>query len=149
VHRGADRRARCHNDVVIIAPQAFEADRMVVIGCAGSGKSTLAAGARRAARCVPHPAGLAGPRGQRPVRRAIAGAVSGDRWVFDGAPSYVEELLSTSAEDVSNLLNDRVADIRACRTPSNGWAAGGTWLDSEVVGTSSATQRQFAASSSA
>lgn len=67
--------------------------------------------------------------------------------VRGGAPYYVEELPSTSAEGVGNLLKGRVADIRGLSDAIE--RVGGRRLDPEVVGTSSATQRQVAASSSA
>jgi adenylate kinase family enzyme len=83
---------RCH-DGAVVAAQLFVADRIVVIGCAGSGKSTLAAalvtrlGAPHVRRdCL-------GLEGSDQYRRAVAEVVSGDRWVFDGAPYYVEELV--------------------------------------------------------
>ena len=85
--------ARCDDGVVVFAGQLFDADRIVVIGCAGSGKSTLAA-ALAARLGAPHVRrdGL-GVEGSDEYRRAAAEAVSGDRWVFDGAPYYVEELV--------------------------------------------------------
>jgi adenylate kinase family enzyme len=78
---------------VVFVAHVFEADRIVVIGCAGSGKSTLA-GALAARLGAPHVRrdGL-GAEGSDEYRRAAAEAVSGDRWVFDGAPYYVEELV--------------------------------------------------------
>ena len=84
---------RCDDGVVVFADQLFDADRIVVIGCAGSGKSTLAA-ALAARLGAPHVRrdGL-GAEGSDEYRRAAAEAVAGDRWVFDGAPYYVEELV--------------------------------------------------------
>jgi len=83
----------CHDRVVIAPRSAFEADRIVVIGCAGSGKSTLAA-ALAARLGAPHVRrDELGPEGSDLYRAGAAAAVSEQRWVFDGAPYYVEELV--------------------------------------------------------
>jgi adenylate kinase family enzyme len=78
---------------VVFTAEPFEADRIVVIGCTGSGKSTLAA-ALAARLGAPHIRRDAlGREGSDQYRRAAAAAVAGDRWVFDGAPYYVEPLV--------------------------------------------------------
>jgi adenylate kinase family enzyme len=83
----------------VAAPtQAFEADRIVVVGCAGSGKSTLAA--VLAARLnAPHiRRDWLGLEGSDEYRRGAEKAVSRHRWVFDGAPYYLEQLVYGRAE---------------------------------------------------
>jgi adenylate kinase family enzyme len=67
--------------------------RTVVIGCTGSGKSTLAAtlAARTGGTHIMRD-GL-GPEGSEQYRAAAATAVAADRWVFDGAPYYAEDLV--------------------------------------------------------
>jgi hypothetical protein len=83
----------CHDGVVVIAQCSWLSPRTVVIGCAGSGKSTLAA--VLASRLgVPHiRRDWLGLEGSGEYRAAVAAALSVDRWVFDGAPYYVEELV--------------------------------------------------------
>ena len=108
------------------AAQAFEADRIVVIGCTGSGKSTLAAvlAARLGAAHIRQD-GL-GTEGSDQYRHRAAAAVAGDRWVFDGAPYYVEELVYGRAELVVGLDLPRRVVIRGVITrslrESLGWA---------------------------
>jgi len=83
----------CHDGVVLIAQSGWPSDRTVVIGCAGSGKSTLAA--LLASRLgVPHiRRDWLGLEGNDEYRAAVAAAISAERWVFDGAPYYVEEFV--------------------------------------------------------
>jgi adenylate kinase family enzyme len=104
---------------------AFEADRIVIIGCAGSGKSTLAASL--AARLdVPHVRrDDLGPEGSDRYRAAAAAAVSADRWIFDGAPYYVEDLVYRQAGlvvgfDLGRLVVMRRVITRSLRE-SLGW----------------------------
>jgi adenylate kinase family enzyme len=72
---------------------AFQADGIVIIGCAGSGKSTLAASL--AARLgAPHVRrDDLGPEGSDQYRTAAAATRSANEWIFDGAPYYVEDLV--------------------------------------------------------
>jgi adenylate kinase family enzyme len=78
--------------------RAFEGERIVVIGCAGSGKSTLA-GLLSERLTAPHiRRDWLGPEGSDQYRDAAAAAVSGCRWVFDGAPYYVEDLVYGRAD---------------------------------------------------
>jgi adenylate kinase family enzyme len=103
---------------VVFAVDLFDADRIVVIGCAGSDKSTLAA--ELAARLgAPHVRrdGL-GAEGSDEYRRAAAGAVSGDRWVFDGAPYYVEKLVYGRAELIVGFRLSRRVVMRRVITRS-------------------------------
>jgi len=96
--RVADAGVPHQNGLVAAAAKAFEADRIVVIGCTGSGKSTLAAVlAERLDAAHIRQDGLGLEGSDQYVRRA-ATAVFGDRWVFDGAPYYVEELVYGRAE---------------------------------------------------
>jgi len=83
----------CHDGVVVMAQCSWLSHRTVVIGCAGSGKSTLAA--VLASRLgVPHiRRDWLGLEGSDEYCAAVAAAISADRWVFDGAPYYVEELV--------------------------------------------------------
>lgn len=95
------RRTRVRSGVqaggVNIPHRAFRADRTVIIGCTGSGKSTLAA-ALAARLGVSHISrDRLGPEGSDQYRVAAVAAVSADRWVFDGAPYYVEALVYPQA----------------------------------------------------
>jgi adenylate kinase family enzyme len=79
--------------VVAAAAQAFEADRIVVLGCVGNGKSTLAAVLAARLGAVHIRRDCLGLEGSDQYRHRAAAAVSGDRWVFDGAPYYIEEVV--------------------------------------------------------
>jgi hypothetical protein len=87
----------CHDGGVVITQGSWLSHRTVVIGCTGSGKSTLAA--LLASRLgVPHiRRDWLGPEGSDEYRAAVAAAISAERWVFDGAPYYVEELVYRQA----------------------------------------------------
>jgi hypothetical protein len=110
--------ARCDDGAVVLAGQLFDADRVVVIGCAGSGKSTLAA-ALAARLGAPHVRrdGL-GAEGSDEYRRAAAEAVSGERWVFDGAPYFVEELVYGRADLIVGFRLSRGVVMRRVITRS-------------------------------
>jgi adenylate kinase family enzyme len=109
---------------VVFAGQLFDFDRVVVIGCAGSGKSTLAA-ALAARLGAPHIRrdGL-GVEGSDEYRRAAAEAVSGDRWVFDGARYYVEELVYGRADLILGFRLSRLVVMRRVITRSLGESLG-------------------------
>jgi hypothetical protein len=83
----------CHDGGLVSAQCSWLSHRTVVIGCAGSGESTLAA--LLASRLgVPHiPRDWLGLEGSDEYHAAVAAAISAERWVFDGAPYYVEELV--------------------------------------------------------
>jgi adenylate kinase family enzyme len=68
-------------------------DRTVVIGCTGSGKSTFAATLAARTGAVHIRRDELGPEGSDRYRAAVAAAVAGDRWVFDGAPYYADDLV--------------------------------------------------------
>jgi adenylate kinase family enzyme len=78
---------------VAAATQTFEADRIVVIGCTGSGKSTLASVLAARLGAVHIRRDCLGPEGSDQYRHWAGAAVSDDRWVFDGAPYYVEDVV--------------------------------------------------------
>lgn len=89
VHRG---ELSC-DDSVVAAQHSLPTERTVIIGCAGSGKSTLAA-QLAACHAVPHlRRDSFGAEGSDQYRAGIAAAVSAERWVFDGAPYYLEDLV--------------------------------------------------------
>jgi pantothenate kinase-related protein Tda10 len=111
-------RTRCHHGVVTIAAQAFEADRIVVIGCTGSGKSTLAALLAARLGAVHIRRDCLGPEGSDQYRNRAAAAVIGDRWVFDGAPYGTVALVQVGLPEPHSpeVLHQVRAIARAHRT---------------------------------
>jgi hypothetical protein len=93
-------------------------DRVAVIGTAGAGKSHLAT---RIAQLIGAPSidrdSLLGPGQNTPEHRsAVERAVSQSRWVFDGTPFYVEDLVYPRADVVVFLdYSRRVCVWRAFR----------------------------------
>jgi adenylate kinase family enzyme len=77
--------------------------RVVVVGCAGAGKTTLAAALASRLRAPHVERDELGELGSDEYRAAVAEAVAGDRWVFDGPPYYVDELVYARAEVVVAL----------------------------------------------
>ncbi len=74
--------------------------RAVVVGCCGAGKSTFSAElARRLG--VPHVERDAlGELGSDAYRGAVAAIVRAERWVFDGPPYFVDDLVYPAAQSV-------------------------------------------------
>jgi hypothetical protein len=78
-------------------------ERVVIIGCAGAGKSQLAARvAHQIGAAVIDRDELLGPGQDAPEHRAAAeGALAeSSRWVFDGTPFYLEDLVYPAADTV-------------------------------------------------
>jgi hypothetical protein len=75
-------------------------DRVVVFGCAGSGKTTLAKKlcARTGLTLIERDA--LGVLGSERYRAAITKLIYQPRWVLDGAPYYVEDLVYPVADTV-------------------------------------------------
>ncbi len=74
--------------------------RVVVIGCAGSGKSTLARNLGATLGVPVAERDALGAEGTPAARNAIAEALSGDQWIFDGNPYYVEDVVFPLADSV-------------------------------------------------
>jgi hypothetical protein len=73
---------------------AFQADRIVIIGCAGGGEVNPGGVAGGAARRAPHVRrDDLGSEGSDQYRTAAAATVSANQWIFDDAPYYVEDLV--------------------------------------------------------
>jgi len=75
-------------------------DRVVVFGCAGSGKTTLARklSARTGLTLVERDS--LGVLGSESYRAAITKLIRQPRWVLDGAPYYVEDLVYPVADTI-------------------------------------------------
>lgn len=139
--------------------------RVVVIGCCGAGKSTFSA--RLALRLgIPHfERDALGELGSDGYRNAVAAAVRGKSWVFDGPPYFVDHLVYPAARAVIWLDYARMCvlwraarrSLRrtfATRTDQNsGWrlrqwiATGGPLFANSVYGDRRREFRQLAARS--
>jgi adenylate kinase family enzyme len=90
----------------------FEAERIVVIGCAGSGKSTLAAKLVARLGLTHIRRDLLGPEGSEQQRAAATVAVAEERWVFDGAPYFLESLVYPRARLIVGFTLPRSTVMR-------------------------------------
>lgn len=87
-------------------------ERVLVIGCCGAGKSIFSAELARRLD-VPHVERDAlGELGSDNYRNAVATIVSTQRWVFDGPPYFVEDLVYPVAQRVLWLDYSRMLVIR-------------------------------------
>src|SRR5260370_15400519 len=106
----ADAGCRPHETVGQIGSRLIQAagqrgtvvdvDRVVIAGCAGSGKSTLA-------RALAARTGLPlverdrlGILGSDQYRAAVGRLAGEPRWILDGAPYYVDDLVYAAADTV-------------------------------------------------
>jgi hypothetical protein len=67
--------------------------RVVVVGCPGAGKTQFAAKLARNIGATHVMRDLLGPLTSDAFRAAVYDAITGERWVFDGPPFYVETLV--------------------------------------------------------
>lgn len=75
-------------------------ERLVVVGCAGSGKSTLASAlSMRTGLPVVERDGL-GRLGSDAYRDAVERITREQRWIFDGAPYFIDDLVYGLADAV-------------------------------------------------
>ena len=101
--------------------------RVVVVGCAGAGKTTLAAALAARLRSPHIERDELGELGSDDYRAAVARAVSGDTWIFDGAPYYEENVVYSRADAVVALdyarrvVMRRVVRRELRRPDARGW----------------------------
>jgi adenylate kinase family enzyme len=77
--------------------------RVVIVGCASAGKTTLAA-ALAECLAVPHvERDELGELGSPEYRLAVAEAVAGEAWIFDGAPYWVDSVVYRRVDTVVAL----------------------------------------------
>jgi hypothetical protein len=77
---------------------AREYRRIVVIGVAGAGKSTFSRRLGAAWGCPVVERDALGRLGSSEYLAAATAAVAGERWIFDGFPYYVDEVVYQRAE---------------------------------------------------
>lgn len=75
-------------------------NRVVIFGAPGSGKSTLATQLAKRTGALMVERDALGPLGSDAYRTAVETVVGGDRWIFDGAPYYVDDLVYGRADTV-------------------------------------------------
>src|SRR5436305_1650979 len=74
--------------------------RIVVVGCSGAGKTRFSARLARRIGAQHIERDRLGPPTSDRFRSAVDAAVTGDRWVFDGPPYYVETLVYPAVQVV-------------------------------------------------
>lgn len=75
-------------------------ERIVIFGSPGSGKSTLAREVGAALRLPVLERDAPGPLGSPEYLAAVRDAIRADRWVFDGAPYYLDSEVYARADTV-------------------------------------------------